>query len=577
MIRVPSTVLRMRWGNKHVFLLVVILAFSAYTHMWNPAGFPILKEDEGVYMERAVGILDGQVLYGKHDHPFFGQIVIAGFMHVTGYPDLFDDPQTDPSYLEALYAYPRAFMGLLAVIDTLLVYLIADRVFGRRVATVSSVLFAATLMSIDLRMIMLDSILLPFVLSSVLLALHACGSDRKHAVLIASGVCMGLAILTKVPAVAMVPLCAILAYSASGRIRDVGVWFAPAVAIPAIWPAYAAWAGQFDMWIGGVLWQAGRSNDGLPAVMGSLFKTDPVLMPLGMAGFVFAVSYLILRLGRERGATGRGEPGDGNPSHDPLASSTRHSYRILGGAARASRGAGSNVSESRRYGFLVVWFSPILLFFGAIGFVSYWHLSMLLPALCIAAAVLILVAGRWRITRGAGGWTEDRVVLAASLAIGLVGMSTAGVLVHLDTQSPAFDAASFMLQNLDDPNAIKILPTTLFWVLSDVYGIQNATTYVGYGGQKGAERILLAISDHKIDHYSKLAEPCNDPAVPTDHTPVCRDHPHIVNMLEIYGEGSLIREFGHDGGLIGALPTLPDSVERRLTNPYKITGLSPAM
>ena len=267
-----------RWtssGKWPLFLLATIIALSAYTHMWDPAGFPILQGDESVYVKRGVGVLDREVLYarddlhGLYDHPFFGQIVLAGFMYVSGYPGLLDDPQTDPSYLEAFYAYPRAFMGLLAVLDTLLVYLIADRMFGRRVAAVAAVIFAVAPMSLLLRMVLLDSILLPFVLSSVLLALHSRGPGndndrRRNALLLASGACMGLAILTKVPAVAMVPPCAILAYWASGRVRDVGLWLVPALAIPAVWPAYAARAGQFDLWIRGVADQADRSNGGLP-------------------------------------------------------------------------------------------------------------------------------------------------------------------------------------------------------------------------------------------------------------------------------------------------------------------------
>ena len=265
-------------GKWPLFLLVAIIVLSAYTHTWNPAGFPILHNDESVYVKRGVGVLNhgvlyglhdhqffaydvlwtptnfSEVLYGLHDHPFFGQTVLAGFMHVSGYGDLLDDPPADPSHLEAFYAYPRAFMGLLAVLDTLLVYLIADRMFGRRVAAVAAVIFAVAPMSLLLRMVLLDSILLPFVLSSVLLALHSRGPGndngrrRRNALLLASGACMGLAILTKVPAAAMIPPCAILAYWASGRVRDVGLWLAPALAIPAVWPAYAAQAGQFDLW-----------------------------------------------------------------------------------------------------------------------------------------------------------------------------------------------------------------------------------------------------------------------------------------------------------------------------------------
>ena len=307
------TSLPTRWrpsGKGPLFLLAVIIALSTYTHTWNPAGFPVLHDDEGTYVKRGVGILNHEVLYGLHDHPFFGQTVLAGFMYVSGYPGLLDDPPSDPSHLGALYAYPRAFMGLLAVLDTLLVYLIADRMFGRRVAAVAAVIFAVAPMSLLLRMVMLDSILLPFVLSSVLLALHSRGpgssgggnsNRQRHALLLASGACMGLAILTKVPAAAMVPPCAILAYWASGRIRDVGLWLAPALVIPAVWPAYAAQAGQLDAWLRDVAWQAGRSNGGLPEAIRRLFEYDPVLVPLGMAGFAFAAACLVLRAGRMRG------------------------------------------------------------------------------------------------------------------------------------------------------------------------------------------------------------------------------------------------------------------------------------
>ena len=560
-MRTDSPILHGPSGKGPILLLVVVVALSAYTHMWNPAGFPSLNVDEGVYVKRGVGVLNGEILYGLHDHPFFGQVVIAGFMHVVGYPDLLDDPPDDPSHLRALYAYPRAFMGLLAVLDTLLVYLIADRLFGRRVAAVAAVAFAVAPMSLLLRMVLLDSILLPFVLSSVLLALYSRGpadgnGRRRYALLLASGACMGLAIFTKVPAAAMIPPCALLAFWARRRIREAGLWLVPALAIPAVWPAYAAWAGQSDAWIRDVVWQAGRSNGGLPEVVRQTFGYDPVLISAGLAGFAFAVICLVMRPGRGRRAAGP-----------------------AGAGARTGRGPGLRAAEPRSLGFLAVWFSSILLFFGAIGFVLFYHLSMLLPALCIAAAVLILrVGGRLaRSSGGGGGRTQDRIALIAAVTIGLAGLSLAGTFMYFDSQSSEFEAASFLLQNYsDDPNTIKILHPTWSWVLSDVYGIQNVTTYFEYDGQKGAERILLAISDRKIDYYSKLSESCDDHAVRTYYAPGCHVSPYIVNMLEIYSEGSLIREFGHDGGLIGVLPPLPSNVERHLINPYKITEWFPA-
>ena len=582
-------ILRRRSGKRPLFLLVVIIALSAYTHMWNPAGFPILHDDEGIYVRRGAGVLDHGILHGKYDHPFFGQVVIAGFMHITGYQDLIDNPSTDPSHLEAFYAYPRAFMGLLAVLDTLLVYLIADRMFGRRVAAVAAVIFAVAPMSLLLRMVLLDSILLPFVLSSVLLALHSRGSGRRHLLLLASGACMGLAILTKVPAAAMVPPCAILAYWASGRIRDVGLWLVPALAIPAVWPAYAARAGQFDLWIGDVMWQAGRSNGGLPEATRTLFEFDPILMPLGMAGFVFAVICLAMRLGRGRRAVWMGDGKRGGPSHDPA----RDRRSVLNGAVHTGHDRNTpRAVELKNLGFLAAWFSSILLFFGAIGFASFYHLSMLLPALCVAAAMLILWAGGGLLTRGTGGRTGDRTALIAVLAIGLAGLFTTGVIVHFDTQSD-LEAASFVLQNYsDDPDTVKVLSTPLYWILSDVYGLQNTigfplqrifpapgasdltvqnpTGFSDHYVQPDAESVILVFNSHNKKFFADMLESC-DYAIDSANT----DCHNAYNILRLYNDGNLIKEFGNDAS-IDAFPSLPSYIERHLIAQTEIIGLTPA-
>ena len=36
----------------YVLLLLVILAVSAFTHLWNPVGFPTIHVDEGHYMRK---------------------------------------------------------------------------------------------------------------------------------------------------------------------------------------------------------------------------------------------------------------------------------------------------------------------------------------------------------------------------------------------------------------------------------------------------------------------------------------------------------------------------------------------
>ena len=562
--------------------------------MWNPAGFPIFHGDESIYVKRGVGILNHEVLYGLHDHPFFGQTVLAGFMYVSGYSGLLDDPPADPSHMEALYAYPRTFMGLLAVLDTLLVYLIADRMFGRRVAAVAAVIFAVAPMSLILRMVMLDSILLPFVLSSVLLALHSRGPNngncnRRRLLLLASGACMGLAIFTKVPAAAMVPPCAILAYWASGRIRDVGLWLVPALAIPAVWPAYAAQAGQLDAWIRDVLWQAGRSNGGIFEAIRRLFEYDPVLIPLGTAGFALVVICLVLRAGRGRGAAGgagRQRGGEGGKK---------------GGPVRAGRDGEPGTAELRDLGFLAAWFSSVLLSFGAIGFVLFYQLSMLLPALCVAAAVLILwVAGRGRgrggwLVRGAGSLAGDRITVIAVLAIGLAGLSTTGVIVHFDAQPPEFEAASFLLRNYpDDPNTVKVVSPVSYWLLSDVYGLQNTTRFYhnndhihGASGQTGpttpdaagpsyryaqpdAERVILMFDNHDKNFLAGIVESCDYAA--DSVSMYCHK---AYNIMRLYHDGTLIKEFSSETP-IDAFPPLPPNIARHLINPSTITEWVPA-
>ena len=573
--------------KKYLFLLVMIIALSAYTHMWNPAGFFTFHGDESIYTQRGVMILNHEVLYGLHDHPFFGQIVLAGFMHVTGYQNLIDDPSTDPPHLEAFYAYPRTFMGLLAVLDTLLVYMIAERMFGRRVAAVAAVIFAVVPMSLMLRLILLDSILLPFVLSSVLLALHSRGSDRRHLLLLASGACLGLAIFTKVPAGAMIPPCAILAYWASGRIRDVGLWIAPAVAIPAIWPAYAAQAGQFDAWIRDIGWQANRENTGILGAMGDLMKQDPVLIPLGMAGFAFAVICLILRLGRG-GRGGRGEGGGRGGG---------------GGKVHTDSYWEPHIAEPRNLGFLIAWFSSILLFFSASGFVGFYHLSTLLPALCIAAAVLIMWGtGRFSrgTQRGPAAASADRTVLITVAAIGLAGLFTAGVIVDLDVRSSEFEAASFLLQNYsDEPDTVKVVSSTWYWVMADIYGLQNTAglsqdnlgalgskkdILYGQQGTTGpsyryappdAEKVVLMFSGHDKKFLEGEAEGCDYTADTV--SPSCRRDGKwsAYNIMRLYNDGSLIKEF-EAGVSLDAFPPLPPKIERHLINPSYIVEWTPA-
>src|ERR687887_168229 len=106
-----------------MLLVLIPIALSAYTHLWNPAGFPNLFYDEGVYMRRAMHVMQGlgpQEAY-YYDHPFFGQIFLAGML----------------------------------------------------------TLFAVMPATWFTRMVLLDSLLLPLLLSSILLALYTTTRSTK--------------------------------------------------------------------------------------------------------------------------------------------------------------------------------------------------------------------------------------------------------------------------------------------------------------------------------------------------------------------------------------------------------------
>jgi len=158
--------------NRTFFLLTIPLALSLFTHLWNPVGFPPFDADEGVYIRRALHILNGLgPLESGTDNlnPWFGPMFLAAVFKMIGYPDSLN-PSPHLHSIEMVLAVPRILMGILVVVDTFLVYKISERQYNRNVAFIASVLFAVMPMTWLLRLVLLDSILLPFLLLSVLFA-----------------------------------------------------------------------------------------------------------------------------------------------------------------------------------------------------------------------------------------------------------------------------------------------------------------------------------------------------------------------------------------------------------------------
>ncbi|MBI5698363.1 MAG: phospholipid carrier-dependent glycosyltransferase, partial [Thaumarchaeota archaeon] len=215
---------------KAIYFLIIVLALSSFTHLWNPTSFPEIFFDEGIYMRRAMNVINGDgPQEGKfYDHPYFGQIFLGSILYSMGYPDSLNPTRSADSIRE-LYEVPRILMGLLAVFDTFLIYKIANKRYDSKIAIFASSLFAVMPITWLTRRILLDSILLPFVLLSVLFAIYSKDSKQKNWLVLLSGIFLGLAIFTKIPAFTMILIVGYLVYSQSKRKRLLLVLLIPAV------------------------------------------------------------------------------------------------------------------------------------------------------------------------------------------------------------------------------------------------------------------------------------------------------------------------------------------------------------
>jgi 4-amino-4-deoxy-L-arabinose transferase-like glycosyltransferase len=87
-----------------------------------------------------------------------------------------------------------------------------------------------------LRKILLESLLLPLLLSSILFALytkdqkinHDIKNNKNNLLILISGIFLGLAILTKILIFTMIPLVGYLVYASSDKNwKVVGLWLIP--------------------------------------------------------------------------------------------------------------------------------------------------------------------------------------------------------------------------------------------------------------------------------------------------------------------------------------------------------------
>ena len=253
--------------------------------------FPTPNVDEGIYLGRTTNFLDCLDPRDQsigYDHPYFGQVLLACLLYITGYQNFFDSPE-DLNY-EMIFLIPRIFMGILALVDTLLIFKIAELRYNRNVGFIASVLFAVMPITWLTRWILLDSIQLPLFLLSILFALLCFRQARENTniysknifLVLLSGIFLGLSIFTKIPAFTMIPLIGYLIFRGSKmNFKILALWFVPVLLIPLIWPLRSISVGEFNKWFEGINDQAHRESSPLYFTIREFLIIDPILFICG--------------------------------------------------------------------------------------------------------------------------------------------------------------------------------------------------------------------------------------------------------------------------------------------------------
>ena len=388
------------------------MILSAFTHFWNPTGFPALYFDEGIYMRRAMHVLDYQGPQEEstfYDHPYFGQLFLAGVFRIIVYPHIFITSSiVDLGHIiEMLYFVPRILMGALAVVDSFIIYKISEYCYNRKIALISSILFAVMPSTIMLRWILLDSIELTLLLLSLLFAVCTINFKNKYnnknktyLTILLSGFFMGLAIFTKIPAFTMIPAVSFIIYRQNHDRRGITplwLWFIPVLLVPLIWPAYSIAFGMFNFFTDGILWQTHRESQPLFNSINMFFKDDPILLITGIAGIFFTIM--------------------------------------------------------KKNFLCFLWTFPLMIFLYFIGYVSLYHLIPLIPSFCIAAAILI----EWlsnKISKNEIQKISLSFVITSGICI--VGFVSTIALVTNNANFSSFKAAAFIVQYLENDNQRRI-------------------------------------------------------------------------------------------------------------------------
>lgn len=396
--------------NSNILIIFIPLLLSSTTHLWNLTGFPPIYMDEDIYMRKALKALQGSPLESDRTNSVYGWLVLSFTLGAIGFPNsLHLSPDGGVHSIEMLYIVPRAFIGILGILDTFLIYKISQFYYkNRNIALIGSILFAVMPMTWLTRYILLEPIQLPFLLLSILFAVYTTKSknsashevDRKLPLILLSGIFLGFAIFIKFPTFAMIPFIAYLIYRNTKSVKILGLWFLPVILIPLISPIYAYSFGMLNIWWDGMVYNVHRGNQPLFDLTGQspsnainiLFRIDPILMVLATTGLIIAAI--------------------------------------------------------KRDLFPLLWTMPYIILFYSLGYVAYYHFIPLFPAFCIATARLILDI--LDIIRARNKKIRQILQISIVSGIAIFGLTSTMMLVSANVNSSHYEANAVMAKHLPD-------------------------------------------------------------------------------------------------------------------------------
>jgi endo-1,4-beta-D-glucanase Y/4-amino-4-deoxy-L-arabinose transferase-like glycosyltransferase len=227
------------WGERALILGLVIIALMA--HAFNMFHYPSINrnEDEGIYMSQAWAVLREGTLSPYtywYDHAPAGWILISSWLMLTGGPLAFG------SAIDS----GRVLMLVLSLGMVPLLYLLA-RKLGASIpmAALGVFVFSVSPLAISYqRMVLLDNIMVFWVLVSLNLLLDGWGRLSR---VVLSGLIFGLAILSKITAIFLIPAVIFIAFHQrwlhQGRFAVLG-WIVPMSMVVSLYFLYALFKGE---------------------------------------------------------------------------------------------------------------------------------------------------------------------------------------------------------------------------------------------------------------------------------------------------------------------------------------------